>query len=321
MTIARRVAVLVSLAQPVWHLKWTLDGDRDTCDVVADQTRPAGQRKALAAARARRERNVVAVPRRQQQALPRRESRRRVGTLSGDSDGFLRTSLHRRRLEGRALRSLVARDRSSNARGDSALLILLVSSWAKKKPRSPSRFRRGTTWTWRCGTLWLTRLLIAMMSRRRPSPPRPRGRAAARPQTAQAASRRAGRRASRSALVARRGSGRRRAVGDRGRRRWPQSREPTSPWTRYRGADRSRMRQVRSRSSRTALLPHCSVDDSLHAAGRGKHPEEAELDQRCSTAVALSIDWRRVRWMVRDYVLDLREQAKSMSRGTYTLSR
>ena len=31
----------------------------------------------------------------------------------------------------------------------------------QKKPRSPSLRLRGTTWTWRCGTLWLTRLFIA----------------------------------------------------------------------------------------------------------------------------------------------------------------
>jgi len=31
----------------------------------------------------------------------------------------------------------------------------------RKNPRGPSPLVRGTTWTWRCGTLWLTVLFIA----------------------------------------------------------------------------------------------------------------------------------------------------------------
>ena len=35
------------------------------------------------------------------------------------------------------------------------------SGWRRQEPFSPSPFFRGTTCTWRCGTLWLTRLFIA----------------------------------------------------------------------------------------------------------------------------------------------------------------
>ena len=32
----------------------------------------------------------------------------------------------------------------------------------QKKPLSPSLRRRGATWTWRCGTLWLTTVFVAV---------------------------------------------------------------------------------------------------------------------------------------------------------------
>ncbi len=47
----------------------------------------------------------------------------------------------------------------------SAWVVASVSEgylWrGQKKPRRPSLRRRGTTWVCRCGTLWLTLLLIA----------------------------------------------------------------------------------------------------------------------------------------------------------------
>src|SRR5438128_1039480 len=44
----------------------------------------------------------------------------------------------------------------------SAMAVSLSYFWrGQKKPRSPSLRLRGTTWTCRCGTLWLTTLLLA----------------------------------------------------------------------------------------------------------------------------------------------------------------